>query len=191
MNPQGNAPLKYIWEFAGNPMGVSTSILNPPLGALVIDNTSGNIFRKTTPYGNNSGFSVVGNATVPSNAAIQPPQAFVDAMQDITEDVFSSYYIDLSNRGLTYCRPGDDPATGIISYLLYATYTLSTPPTLKLNGNAITNTNEILANFVALTDSYSIHCTVDLSGGTNAAPTGQGITDKATLIGAGWTVTTN
>jgi hypothetical protein len=33
--------------------------------------------------------------------------------------------------------------------------------------------------------------TVDLSGGTNAAPTGQGITDKAALILRGATVTTN
>lgn len=32
---------------------------------------------------------------------------------------------------------------------------------------------------------------INLSGGTNAAPTGQGLTDKATLITAGWTVTTN
>lgn len=33
--------------------------------------------------------------------------------------------------------------------------------------------------------------TVDLSGGTSAAPTGQGVTDKATLIARGITVTTN
>jgi len=32
--------------------------------------------------------------------------------------------------------------------------------------------------------------TLNLAG-TNAAPTGQGITDKATLNSRGWTVTTN
>lgn len=34
-------------------------------------------------------------------------------------------------------------------------------------------------------------CEIDLSGGTNAAPTGQGLADKAALITAGNTVTTN
>ena len=48
--------------------------------------------------------------------------------------------------------------------------------------------NHILARCVAsgLTTS-----TINLSGGTSAAPSGQGILDKATLIGNGCTVTTN
>ena len=37
-----------------------------------------------------------------------------------------------------------------------------------------------------------VACTVKLEGGTNAAPTGQGITDKTFLNNIdGWTVTTN
>lgn len=80
MNQQGNIPGKYIWQFAGNPTGISTSVINPPLGALVVDSTTGAIYRKTTGYGNNSGFVALGNATVPSNAPIQPPQEFVDAV---------------------------------------------------------------------------------------------------------------
>jgi len=48
--------------------------------------------------------------------------------------------------------------------------------------------NSILARAVAA--SMTSH-TINLSGGTNAAPTGQGVTDKATLIAAGVTVTTN
>ena len=48
--------------------------------------------------------------------------------------------------------------------------------------------NQILARCVA---SGVTTCTIDLSGGTNAAPSGQGITDKADLITAGNTVTTN
>lgn len=48
--------------------------------------------------------------------------------------------------------------------------------------------NHILARCVAsgLTTS-----TIDLSGGTSAAPSGQGILDAATLVGNGCTVTTN
>jgi hypothetical protein len=51
--------------------------------------------------------------------------------------------------------------------------------------------NQVLADLVvSLTIRGSVKCTVNLSG-TDAAPTGQGLTDKATLIAAGWTVTTN
>jgi hypothetical protein len=48
--------------------------------------------------------------------------------------------------------------------------------------------NLILARAVA---SGMTSGTIDLSGGTSAAPTGQGIIDKAALIAAGVTVTTN
>ena len=51
-----------------------------------------------------------------------------------------------------------------------------------------TSINHILARLVA---SGVTTCNVTLSGGTNAAPTGQGIIDKAALILAGNTVTTN
>jgi hypothetical protein len=48
--------------------------------------------------------------------------------------------------------------------------------------------NQILSRFVA---SAVTTCVIDLSGGTNGAPTGQGATDKAALISSGNTVTTN
>lgn len=52
--------------------------------------------------------------------------------------------------------------------------------------------NSILAGAVAggRTSASGI-CQLVVSGGSNGAPTGQGITDKATLISRGWTVTTN
>lgn len=62
--------------------------------------------------------------------------------------------------------------------------------TLDFSGDALdaASVNQILARCVA---SGVTTCTIDLSGGTNAAPSGQGIIDKATLITAGNTVTTN
>ena len=52
--------------------------------------------------------------------------------------------------------------------------------------------NKVLADCVAsLSLPGRVACTVSLHGHFNAAPTGQGITDKATLIAAGWTVTTD
>jgi len=49
--------------------------------------------------------------------------------------------------------------------------------------------NHILARHVA--NAAYVSGTVTLNGGTNAAPTGQGITDKTTLQGRGVTVLTN
>jgi hypothetical protein len=65
---------------------------------------------------------------------------------------------------------------------------------IDMSGNALpaAAVNQVLADFVvSLGISGRVVCTVTLSGGTNAAPTGQGILDKATLVAAGWTVTTN
>jgi hypothetical protein len=55
----GNIGIPFLYEWAGNPTGVSTNSLNPPQGALIIDNTTGTWFRKTSVLGDNSGFVVV------------------------------------------------------------------------------------------------------------------------------------
>jgi hypothetical protein len=59
--------------------------------------------------------------------------------------------------------------------------------------NALTaaTVNHILSRFVSNSSWGSNAPTLNLSGGTNAAPTGQGIIDKATLISRGATVLTN
>ena len=59
------------------------------------------------------------------------------------------------------------------------------------SGNALTaeSVNAILARFVA--NAEFVLGTVDLSGGTNAAPTGQGLTDVDTLRARGVTVKVN
>jgi len=61
---------------------------------------------------------------------------------------------------------------------------------LSFNGCALdaTSVNLVLARCVA---AGVTTCTIDLSGGTNSAPTGQGIVDAAALVLAGNTVTTN
>ena len=43
----------------------------------------------------------------------------------------------------------------------------------------------------SLSLSGRVVASVDLSGGSMAAPTGDGIADAATLVSAGWTVSTN
>lgn len=66
------------------------------------------------------------------------------------------------------------------------------PVTLDLNINAFNaaSVNHVLARAVA-SPLFTGGGSIDLSGGTNSAPTGQGITDKATLIARGIIVTTN
>lgn len=61
---------------------------------------------------------------------------------------------------------------------------------IYLNNNALSEScvNALLAKFVETNVSNE---TIDLSGGTNAAPTGQGILDVATLTANGCTVLTN
>lgn len=56
-------------------------------------------------------------------------------------------------------------------------------------GNALSaaTVNAILARFVA--NAAFVTGVIDLSGGTNAAPTGQGLTDVTTLLARGVTVT--
>jgi hypothetical protein len=62
----------------------------------------------------------------------------------------------------------------------------------QAQNNQLTSTavNAILAAFVAANKTTGTKI-LNLGGTGNGAPTGQGITDKATLISRGWTVTTN
>lgn len=106
-----------------------------------------------------------GNATVPNDAPIQPPQAFVDLFPQIVgtdPTKFCGYtsIIDLSNRGMTKCS-GDYLHTGIVN---------GGPSNIDLSGNALTlsEVDAILAVFLLNEDPATI---LDLSGGTNAAPT--------------------
>src|ERR1700752_139380 len=61
---------------------------------------------------------------------------------------------------------------------------------INVSGNSL-DAPAINAILAVLVDGGLENGTADLSGGDNAAPTGQGITDVATLEGRGWTVTTS
>lgn len=68
--------------------------------------------------------------------------------------------------------------------------TITNCPNFNFNGNALnqTSVDGILAKLVSLGYSGG---TVNLSGGTNSAPSAAGLLDVATLISNGCTVTTN
>ena len=84
------------------------------------------------------------------------------------------------------------------SFSGYESGGLATQPNLAkvyLENNAISNAADINAILADLRTSYDlpgrVTCIVKLEGGTNAAPTGQGVTDRGFLNANGWTVTTN
>lgn len=53
----GNSSLPLLYYFSGNPTNVSTAIINPPLGSLVIDYVTPSLWVKTTAQGDNSGYA--------------------------------------------------------------------------------------------------------------------------------------
>lgn len=133
-----------------------------------------------------------GNATVPVDAPILPPQAFVDHIAHFYVDYAALYdFLEIPDAGLTHIKASlvqnwanhwlADPVGEVGSHCI-----------IDLSGNAlpVADVNEIL-NRLTNPDWASYPLDLDLSGGTNAAPTGQGLLDKATLIGLGCTVTTN
>ena len=68
----------------------------------------------------------------------------------------------------------------------------NTLDTFRADSNLLTTTavNNILAAFVSANRTTG-NRVLNLGGSGNAAPTGQGLTDKSSLLGVGWTVTTN
>jgi len=68
----GNTGNPFIYEWAGNPTNANIKALNPPQGALVIDTTTGNWYRKTSA-GNNSGYALVSDS---STAIIDPTTGY-------------------------------------------------------------------------------------------------------------------
>lgn len=123
-----------------------------------------------------------GNATVPADAPIQPPQAFVDAYPLFLNAFGDETQLNLSGIGITHLDPNL-----LNSYLSAQTHAYGAA-SVDLSGNALdaAEVNTLLYVCTGFPPG-----TLDLSGGTNAAPTGQGLVDLQTLRDAGWTVTTN
>lgn len=61
----------------------------------------------------------------------------------------------------------------------------------NVNAFPVASVNQILADFVVNLAARPAAGVIKLQGGTNAAPAGQGLLDKASIIAHGWTVTTN
>lgn len=62
-NP-GNSSLPLLYFYNGNPTNVSTAIINPPLGSIVIDYSTPALWQKTTVQGDNSGYNGASGGTI-------------------------------------------------------------------------------------------------------------------------------
>lgn len=124
-------------------------------------------------YINSSGGG--GNATVPNDAPIQPAQAYVDNIIYFTnlDNGYPTMPLPLSNKGITFLD------ADLIHRWFARTWQVA-----NLSGNALSesNVNAILARLVADSDSAYNASEINLSGGTNAAPT---ITPAAAIASSG------
>lgn len=125
------------------------------------------------------------NATVPNDAPIQPASAFMFEATRVLSSPASNIWntISLPSKSIT----------SISGYIAMIGVGLGGAPDLNLSGNLLSSTevNAILAAIVAAGGALN-NATANLSGQTPAAPpSGQGIADKSTLEGNGWTITTD
>lgn len=136
-----------------------------------------------------------GNATVPDDAPIQPPQAWVNCIQQFILNYTLGHILDCSSSGITSVNWDPDAIIRTDIYSLWQQAASDDSPDswdVRFQGNGLDETSVNTILHLTLRGGMDVTPgSIDLSGGTNAAPTGQGITDKATLILAGWTVTTN
>jgi hypothetical protein len=134
------------------------------------------------------------------------------AFQNVTGPMPNSFQynpllqtFNISSSGFTGAIANFAPCTALTSWVCngnslsgYTTGSFATQPnlaTLTITAVQLTVTavNAILADLVtSLSLPGRVGCTVDLRYGSNAAPTGAGVTNKAILNAtSGWTVTTN
>jgi hypothetical protein len=151
--------------------------------ATATDVASGKTFSSAS-LTNATGTSTA-NATVDATAVILPAQKFVDVITSFIPDPNEpSDGIALLSMGLTKVD-----GTLLVHWAGIYAYLFGNPA-IDLSGNALSvaSVNDILNK---LAGSGLAHGSLNLSGGTNAAPTGQGLTDKDNLEFSGWSVTTN
>lgn len=70
MPTSGSLGIPYLFQYPGDPTGVSTDIFNAPAGSLVIDTTGGPLRTKTSALNDNSGFTEGGALNITASVPI-------------------------------------------------------------------------------------------------------------------------
>lgn len=134
----------------------------------------------------------VGQLIVGGSANITlPALTTIDGTLSTTLDAGSPTLTSLSLAALVSCdQISPSSLTSLVTFSVPSLVPHNTM-VIQIIGAALnaTSVNQILARCVA--NAAYVSGTINLSGGTSSPPTGQGATDKATLIGRGVSVTTN
>ncbi len=142
-----------------------------------------------------------GNATVPGSAPFLPAQAFVDNITMLANPSTGGWPATFGFTNITNISLSADPSAPEIGKgdtllvgLLMTVYLDSDPHSLDFTAChlVVSSVNGFLAIMASQQPvGNPTDWTFNLSGAGNAAPTGQGLIDKATLIAALYTVITN
>lgn len=129
------------------------------------------------------------NANVPADAGISPAQSFVDGfIQMIGNGTSDVNFAELGMHTLT------SPFVGaVLAWAVKFSNNGLEPAEVNFFGNDLqtVSVNQILTTFDSGKAAFLADGILTLSGGTNGAPAGAGVTAKNSLIAAGWTVITN
>jgi len=168
--------------------------------SIVFTKTGKPLWRVIEPYrgsgnGQNNSFIVVSQPTGVCNIVFHTK----DGTSGITKLVADNSDLFWGIPDISRCLNIDEVSMNtndLDSYYsgTFANLTLLTNLDLSANKFQETYINTILVDLLVNQRQRKQNtpvCVVDLSGGTNAAPTGAGLAAKAALIAAGWTVTTN
>lgn len=122
-----------------------------------------------------------GGASVPADAPIQPPQAFVDNIGLFAVKPATGTNYDLSNKGITGFVVGTLGSAPVASSLYLCADLQGGVFSLDLSGNALASVDQILTDLVTLRGEISFIANVNISGGASVAPT----QNTAVVAGAG------
>lgn len=165
-------------------MSTDLTVLQPTEGTLKI---AGAVIAGTLVDGVFAPLTGGGNATVPNDASVQPPQSFVDSYAVYINSIIQSMGvgIDFTGLGITYISSSFVAATIQIQAAIPADiYAV-------LANNALTS--EVIDVILNDVDTTAINGGfLDISGGTNAAPTGGAANANIiSLLLKGWTINYN
>lgn len=147
-----------------------------------------------SPLGNNQGglkFSALSHLTTVAAPALVTMPAQTGAVLILNNPILTSIDLHLlATYSTVFAMSISGNATlANLSLPALSVYS-STTASFQANALNAASVNSILATFAAIV-AFGAGKTLNLQGGTNATPSGQGIVDKATIQGRGATVNTN
>jgi hypothetical protein len=155
--------------------------------ATAADVAAGKTFSSATVT-NGTGTNTKNASVDAGSAPILPVQAYVDNIGQFGFPYTGT--VSLSGKGITHIDPALVSAYDFARQKLVDGSIRGAGASFDFSNNALSE-DEVNAILAALVADGTGSGAIDLSGGTNAAPTGQGLDDAQTLLNGMWSVATN